>query len=205
MSKRKKPAVEAFDKEGPQNLPDGYTWCHECQASYQGEVCPGCVDLSGAGADPAPAAAGAGGEPPDPTTLGEVAANLPDVETTTITEILPVALTISEQIEIGKKQAQAGQEIVQAKNELKSVKSQYKSRIDSAEARRDEYGAIINAGHQQKPVECQLVKDFKENTITLIRLDTMEEVRTRTMAAAERQRGLFPGGAAAEAGDVSHE
>ena len=44
MSKRRKPAVEAFDKEGDQNVPEGYTWCPNCQGSYQGEVCPGCFN-----------------------------------------------------------------------------------------------------------------------------------------------------------------
>ena len=42
MTKKKKPPVEAFDTQGGQNLPEGYTWCPECQASFQGEVCPGC-------------------------------------------------------------------------------------------------------------------------------------------------------------------
>ncbi|MCX5906381.1 MAG: hypothetical protein NTY64_04115 [Deltaproteobacteria bacterium] len=137
-----------------------------------------------------PAESGEGSDTPDPTTLAEVAEVAPDTESSTITEILPVPLTDAEYKEIGKKQALANQEIAQAENELKSVKSQYKSRIDSAEARRDEYAAIINAGAQQKQVECHLMKDFKENTITLLRLDTYEVVRARTMTAAEKQRGL---------------
>lgn len=155
MSKRKKPAVEAFDKEGPPNLPEGYTWCPNCKASFQGDVCPGCVDLSGA-ASPDP--------PPDHPVPPE-----------------------------------AGGKEVDAEDELASVKSQYKSRIVSAEGRRNEYAAIINAGHQQKPVECHLVKDSTENTITLVRMDTWEIKWTRTMTAAERQRGLFPAGEAATA------
>lgn len=209
MSKRKNPATEAFDKEGPQNLPAGYTWCPECQANFQGEVCPGCVDfLSGAGPRSAPAPAGeaekeaeaaaqafeAGqtteaGEETGPTTLAEVAEQA-STEIITITQILPVPITDPEYKEIGLKMGGANQEIIQAENELKSVKSQFKSRIDSAKTRRDEYAAIINAGHQQRQVECLEVKDFFENTITLIRLDTGEVVRTRTMTTAERQRGL---------------
>jgi uncharacterized protein YodC (DUF2158 family) len=272
MTKKKKPAVEAFDNQGPQNLPKGYTWCPTCQASFQGEVCPGCFDPFAAQAqggegegqgyegDPGtepqagaqsapppdhPAPAEAGGEVVDaeiisvgdkvelnsggpemtvivideddgkflcewdregekvtesfvpatihkiipPTTLAEVAEQA-STEITTVTEILPVPLTDAEYKEIGKMQAQANQEIAQAEDELKSVKSQFKSRIDSAEARRNEFASIINAGHQQKQVECHLVKDFTENTITLIRLDTYETVRTRTMSTAEKQKGL---------------
>jgi hypothetical protein len=241
MGKRKKPAVEAFDKHGPQNLPAGYTWCPECQASFQGDLCPGCVDLSGAGARPDPpqgitaetrdaivdmvAAKGLDfdeffadkippgisldelteefgsallnklREVPDPgtetgpTTLGEVAEQA-SIETTTIVEILPVPLTDAEHKEISQRMAAANQEIAQIEIDLKAVKSQFKSRKESAEARRNECSDFINAGHQQKQVECILVKDFTENTITLIRQDTGEIVRTRTMLAAERQRGL---------------
>ena len=125
----------------------------------------------------------------DPSTLAEVAEQA-SIETTTITEILPVPITDAEYKEIGLKMGAANQEIIQAENELKSVKSQYKSRIDSAKTRRDEYASIINAGHQQRQTECHLVKNFIENTITLIRLDTGEVVRTRTMTAAEKQRSM---------------
>ena len=235
MTKRKKAPVEAFDKAGPQNLAEGYTWCGECQAAYEGATCPGCGDPFAAGqpkqgitqetrdaiVDEA-AAKGVdlddffpGGilslgelteefgvdllkklqEAPEPgaetgpTTLAEVAEQA-SIETTTITQILPVPITDAEYKEIGLKMGAANQEIIQAENELKSVKSQFKSRIDSAKTRRDEYAAIINAGHQQRQVECHEVKDFVENTITLIRKDNGEVVRTRTMTTAEKQRGL---------------
>ena len=291
MTKKKKPVVEAFDNRGPQNMAEGYTWCPECQASYEGPTCPGCGDPFAAGQPrqgitketidaivdeaaakgvdldnffpegildltelteefgvsllkklqegPEPGAetvevfvegdrvqlnsggpemivkgemAGAEGklfcewlsgeetlgdhfDPATihkivpPTTLAEVAEQA-SIETTTITEILPVPITDAEYKEIGLKMGAANQEIIQAENELKSVKSQYKSRIDSAKTRRDEYASIINAGHQQRQTECHLVKNFIENTITLIRLDTGEVVRTRTMTAAEKQRSM---------------
>lgn len=251
MAKKKDTAAHAA-------MAEGYTWCPTCQAAYEGEVCPGCVDLSGAqgGAPPSggepgeapppdhPAPPEAGGTPritpetrdaivaeaaakgvdfsnymdvkdetslfdlteedgqvllkrlqevpepgAEPTTLAE-AAEQASTETTTIVEILPVPLTDAEHKEISKMMAAANQEIVQAEIELKAVKTQYKSRMESAEARRQEYSDIINAGHRQRQVECHLVKDFTTNTITLIRLDTGEIVRTRTMTTAERQRGL---------------
>ena len=124
-----------------------------------------------------------------PTTLAEVAEQA-STETTTITQILPVPITDAEYKEIGLKIGGANQEIIQAENELKSVKSQFKSRIDMAKTNRDEYASIINAGHQQRQVECDEIKNFIENTITLIRKDTGEVVRTRTMTAAEKQRSM---------------
>ena len=245
-------------------MAEGYTWCLTCQAAYEGEVCPGCVDLSGANVQPALAAeetegcgpcavcqaettysgehngdypvwlcpdhggeapkvqageegpvpeasvcetcgatyladkcpmCGEGTAPPDPTTLAEVAAALPDEETTTVTEILPVTLTDAEHKEISQRMAAANQEIVQVEIDLKALKTQYKSRKESAEARRNECSDIINAGHQPKSVECRLIKNFRENTITVIRLDVLgigdAVVRTRTMTNAERQRLLL--------------
>jgi hypothetical protein len=238
MTKKKNKSPEAWDTAGPAggSLMEGHTWCPECQAAFTGEVCPGCVDLSGAqsgeilpqaGAQsapspdhPAPEAAGAiqeagcvvhqfveneddgsfvcekcgrtlgeGETPPGPTTLAEVAEQA-SVETTAITEILPVPISDAQYKEFGILVSRANQEIAQAEDELKAVKSQFKSRIDAAEARRNDFASIINAGHQQRQVECHLVKDFAANTITLIRLDTGEVVRTRTMTAAEKQRGL---------------
>lgn len=164
---------------GVKPITEEYSWCEKCQKSYQGETCPGCVEEVKV-------------QPDNPTTLEEVAQEVEaNKEITTITEILPVPLTDLDYKDFGIKLGLANQEISLAEDELNSVKQQYKSRIVSAEGRRNEYSSIINAGHQQKQVECHLVKDFTENTITKIRLDTGETVgEPRTMTAAERQRGL---------------
>ena len=69
MGKQKKTETVAFDKQGPDTLGEGYTWytwCAKCQATYEGEVCPGCADLSGAGSGPP---AGDSGEAPPPDHL----------------------------------------------------------------------------------------------------------------------------------------
>ncbi|CAO0822447.1 conserved hypothetical protein [Desulfarculales bacterium] len=105
-------------------------------------------------------------------------------------ETLPVKLTDMDYKDFGIKMGQANQDISKAEDELAAVKSQYKSRIDAAVAKRNEYSAIINSGCEYKKVDCHLVKDFQAGTITLIRLDTGEVVRTRTMGMEERQRGL---------------
>lgn len=115
---------------------------------------------------------------------------LPEMETTETFEILKVPLADTDYKEYGIKMGQANREIQQAEDELAAVKSQFKSRIDAAVAKRNEYAGIINAGCEYLKVDCHLIKDYRENTMTLVRLDTLEIVRTRTMTVDERQRGL---------------
>ena len=178
-----------------------YRHMKECQGTVPSDL-PAYPDPDLLASQEAPVA----GEPENPTnTIGEGEISQPaeadeavedltresSTETILTTEILPVPLTDTEYKEFGIKLGLANQEILQAEDELASVKSQYKARITSAEGRRNEYSSIINAGHQQKTVECHQVKDFTANTITVIRLDTMEVVGTpRAMTALERQRYL---------------
>jgi hypothetical protein len=112
------------------------------------------------------------------------------IETKDTFETLPVKLTDLDYKDFGIKLGQANQEISHAEDELAAVKKQFQSRIAAAEAKRNEYSAIINSGCEYKKVDCHLVKDYSAASITLVRLDTNEVVRTRTMGVEERQRGL---------------
>jgi hypothetical protein len=114
-----------------------------------------------------------------------------DAEVTSIKETLKVPLTDADYKEYAIRIGQVGTEITQAEDGLAAVKSQFKARIDAATAKRNEYSAIINAGCEYKPVECHLIKDYQANAIVVVRLDTGEVVRERTMSIEERQRGLF--------------
>jgi hypothetical protein len=187
-------------------LPEGYTYCPECQAAFEGDVCPGCsigvspgispetvamIEAPGLG-DPEPLENGA------PETLEDVQKSVeamepddpPGIEVKETCETLPVKLTDLDYKEYGIKMGQANQDISKAEDELAAVKSQYKSRLDAAAARRNEYAAIINSGVVYQKVDCHVVKDYVNATITVVRLDTDEAVRTRTMHMDERQKGL---------------
>jgi hypothetical protein len=106
-------------------------------------------------------------------------------------ETLPVKLTDLEYKEFGIKMGQANQDISKAEDELAAVKSQYKSRIDAAVAERNRISSIINSGVEYRKVDCRITKDFRAGTITIIRMDSHEVVRTRTMGIEERQRALL--------------
>jgi len=113
-----------------------------------------------------------------------------DIDCRDTYETLAVPLTDADYKEYGIMIGQATREIAAAEDELAAVKSQYKSRIDAAVAKRNQYAAIINAGCEFKKVDCQLIRNFSEGTITLVRLDTGATVRTRIMGLEERQRPL---------------
>lgn len=213
-------APAGWEVEPPPTMEEGYTWCPECQAQFEGDVCPGCsIGISpgispetealvaatgpqpGAQPDPAPdhpAPAAAGGqttEGGEPETLEDVqeavkAAEL-NVKTRNTTESLKCILTDDEIRRYGIAQARANAEIARAEEELQSVKSQYKSRIDAAAATRNDMAQRINNGYEFRQVECTERWDYGSNITTVMRTDTYETVSRRTMSRDEMQRKLF--------------
>src|SRR5208337_222991 len=125
-----------------------------------------------------------------PATLEEAATACAPVAITVIKETLKVPLSDEDYKHFAIVMGQANNEISAAEDQLAAVKSQFKSRIDAAVARRNEYASIINSGCEYKPVECQLVKNYGDSTISKIRMDTGEKIETRAMSTDERQRGL---------------
>jgi hypothetical protein len=132
------------------------------------------------------------------TLSGLTASFGPEVETIKITQMLPVPLTPAGQWEVTQALARALKKIDQLQDGLKSVKSEYKSQIDKQQEIVNELTTKINSGNDDRMVECELIKDYTHNTVTIRRLDTGEKVSTRTMEAFERQRGLDLAGQAAE-------
>jgi hypothetical protein len=126
----------------------------------------------------------------DPTLQDLAAEAVPTLEVITVTETLEAPLSSAKIVELSKELARSLAAIGRLQDQLKSVKSQLGAEIDKEQAIVNEISEKINAGHEWRPVECQLIKDYQANTITVIRLDTNEEVRKRDMTPEERQRGL---------------
>ncbi len=114
------------------------------------------------------------------------------IQTKKSRESLKCLLTESEISELGKRGARAGAAIRQKESELQAVKSQFKAEIDKLQAERNECEGKINTGWEFRPVDCKMIKDFRENTLRVVRLDTYETVRERTLTAEERQQLLLP-------------
>ena len=137
-----------------------------------------------------------------PATLQEAAKACAHVEITTITELCKISLTDAEYKDLSIKMGQVCAEISQSEADLTALKSRYKSRIDAGEAKRSEIADIMRVGWEERPIECQLIKNYGSNTISKVRLDTGEQIGCRAMSQEERQRGLqFMEAAEQEAGE----
>ena len=106
------------------------------------------------------------------------------------TEFLKYVFTDEEKRELAEKMAHAVIEKNEAEEGMKAVASQFKSTIDRAKAEISSSASKINMGFDMRNVECLMQMDYKNNTVTIIRLDLQEVVRVRAMTAEERQEEL---------------
>lgn len=184
-------------------LSEGYTYCPECKASFQGDVCPGCspgIDVVAA-PEGCPACTVESGiiEDGKCQNCGReiMAETLPtedaplSIRTKEIKETLKCILTETEILEISRRGSRAHAEILQIEEELQAVKSQFKFRTDTAIAIRTDCAQKVNNGYEFRPVDCEMVLNYDAATVLVTRLDTFETVSRRTMSREEMQRKLF--------------
>jgi len=115
------------------------------------------------------------------------------VETEEIDRLLPVKLTDRERLEIGEDIAAAQMKAEQAELDKKAADEGYKGIIEGAYADVSQLTKTLRYGRIDRMVHCEVRRDFRRGTVTVRRYDTMEEIESRPMTAAERQRGMeFP-------------
>ena len=115
------------------------------------------------------------------------------VETEEIDRLLPVRLTDRERLEIGEDIAAAQMKAEQAELDKKAADEGYKGIIEGAYADVSQLTKTLRYGRIDRMVHCEVRRDFRRGTVTVRRYDTMEEIESRPMTAAERQRGMeFP-------------
>lgn len=107
------------------------------------------------------------------------------------TRKLPVQLT-EEEIQ-QRSQALAGnlKKTDVLKEEKKASTSEFKARIDACNDITKKLAEIITSGKEDRDVECEMIKDFKRNTVTITRTDTGEVVDERPMTEDERQEKMW--------------
>jgi hypothetical protein len=77
------------------------------------------------------------------------------------------------------------------KEEKKTATSEFKARIGACNDVTKRLTEIISSGKEERDVECEMTKDYKGGTVTVVRLDTGEVVETRPMTADERQESMW--------------
>lgn len=106
------------------------------------------------------------------------------------TEFLKHVFSEEEKMDLAEKMAHAVIEKNEAEEGMKAASTQFKSQIDRAKADISSCASKINMGYEMREVECVKDMDYKNNTVTIIRLDLQEVVKTRAMTAEERQQEL---------------
>ena len=108
-----------------------------------------------------------------------------------VKEFLKCILTEKETREIAQNLAVAVMSKDEAEGALKSAQTQIKSKIALHEAELTSFAEKLRSGFEMRNVECEVDADYELGKVTIIRLDTGEIVRERTMSNDERQGKLF--------------
>jgi hypothetical protein len=105
-------------------------------------------------------------------------------------EDLACKLTQEELLDRGQQLARVNSEIDQHETHSKQVKDDLKATESRLDAERAKWAGVVRARAEYRPVEVDMIADFKEGVVREIRTDTGEEVRARALTDAERQGKL---------------
>lgn len=110
-----------------------------------------------------------------------------------ITEFLRYHFTEDEKKELAQTIAQNVIKARELGERQKSVGSQYASDIKAATATANSAAQRIESGFEMRSIDCEEHYIYGENVVRMIRLDTGEEIKERTMTNAELQQEMFGG------------
>lgn len=74
--------------------------------------------------------------------------------------------------------------------EIKEQTSTLKAQVKKLSQRSDALALEIRTGEEYRQVECTERRDFRNNLVDVVRMDTGEVVRSRPMTAGERQEQI---------------
>ncbi len=103
---------------------------------------------------------------------------------------LPCDLTEEEKVKKGHKAGQLKKKIQKVKLEMKAATAGHKEQLKDHQANLDTILDELEAGQEERNVECYEKKDFTKKRAVVIRCDTNAEIESRTLSAEEFQIGL---------------
>lgn len=106
---------------------------------------------------------------------------------------LKVYLTETETVELAKQAAVIVEKIEDLENEKKIVAKKYAAEISAIQDELFNLSRKVRNGFERREVVCQIVRDFDEKTVVIVRTDTGEPIESRKMTADELQGKLFDG------------
>ena len=113
------------------------------------------------------------------------------MEVKTTTEYLKCILTDDEFREYSSTLARKYSDIQELESQKKAITSDFASRINSATEETSRLARIIQNKCEYRNVDCEILYNYDKGIVTVIRLDTGEEVKSRAMTSDERQKKMF--------------
>jgi hypothetical protein len=107
-----------------------------------------------------------------------------------LVEDLPVELSKRELRELGGQLAAQTEEMEKHQSHAKDAKAELKSTEMSIAAQIKTLSLRIRSGTKVVPIQVHAEADFDEGVVRYLRSDTGEQIRTRPLAAEERQRHI---------------
>lgn len=104
--------------------------------------------------------------------------------------IVKVELTDPERLSVAGEMAQAYADKEDLERDKKLEVDNFKRRIEAQEAVITRNGDLLRRGYQEHEMECESVKDYGANTLTIYRLDNGEEVSQRELRDDEQQMDM---------------
>lgn len=114
----------------------------------------------------------------------------PEREIVHVTETLKCRFSPREKEKLSDAMSRTFMEIATMEENLALIKKKYKNDIEVKQAEHKELVQKHYAGFEMREVDCRLIRDYRDNTVKLLRLDTGEMEYERPMTGEERQRGL---------------
>lgn len=104
--------------------------------------------------------------------------------------IVKVPLTDGQKLAAAEEMAEAWADKVNLEAKKKIAADSFKELIEGEEARIKRNGNLLRKGHVETEMECESIKDYAANTLTIYRLDTGEEVSKRELNDDEQQMDM---------------
>jgi hypothetical protein len=105
-------------------------------------------------------------------------------------EFVKYVFSEEERRDFATEMAQKIQEKEQLESDKKSVVDDFKAQISAVEAIIGADARKMNNGYEMRQVKCEKIKDYDNRTITFLRCDTGEIVKTKDMTNEDLQMGI---------------
>jgi len=103
---------------------------------------------------------------------------------------LSCVLTDAEKITAGEKLVDLLREITAKELEVKRIAKRYAVEISDLQVKADYQADLVETGTEMRETAIQTIKDYKAGDVTVVRMDTKQEIEKRKMTPEESQKEI---------------